>query len=146
MIERITSGGVELAIILRRDYEQTGIEFFTADAATMQLGYMKRPVGYVIQPHIHRPVRRETHYTEEVLFIRSGRVRVDFYDEEQSYLQSATLEAGDVVLLARGGHGFEMLAPTEMIEVKQGPYVGDRDKERFEIPAEKRTSSARRPE
>jgi hypothetical protein len=30
-----------------------------------------------------------------------------------------------------GGHGFEMLEPTEMIEVKQGPFMGDSDKTRF---------------
>lgn len=62
----------------------------------------------------------------------SGRVRVDFYSEEQQYLESAVLEAGDVILLAFGGHGFEMLEETEIIEVKQGPYAGDRDKTRFE--------------
>ena len=143
MIERITNNGAELAIILRRNYEQSGLKFFTENAATMQLGYMNRPAGYVIQPHIHRPVQRETYYTEEVLFVRSGRVRVDFFSDDQVYLKSAILEAGDVVLLARGGHGFEMLAPTEMIEVKQGPYVGDRDKERFEIPADNRMSGRR---
>ena len=74
---------------------------------------------------------REVRFTKEVLFIRSGRVRVDFYTEEQQYIESSVLEAGDVILLAYGGHGFEMLEPTEIIEVKQGPYVGEQDKTRF---------------
>src|SRR5690606_39951660 len=93
---------------------------------------MNRPTGYVIPPHVHNPVRREVQYTKEVLLIRSGRVRVYFYSEAREYLQSIELSAGDVILLAFGGHGFEMLEPTEIIEVKQGPYCGEQDKSRFE--------------
>ena len=70
--------------------------------------------------------------TQEVLFIKSGKVRVDFYSNEQEYLESRILNAGDVILLADGGHGFKMLAPSEIIEVKQGPYCGEMDKVRFE--------------
>jgi mannose-6-phosphate isomerase-like protein (cupin superfamily) len=92
----------------------------------------------VIPPHVHNPVPREVQFTKEVLFIKSGKVRVDFYDDEQNYLESRILSAGDVILLAYGGHGFEMLEQTEMIEVKQGPYAGEADKTRFEpIPAGK---------
>jgi mannose-6-phosphate isomerase-like protein (cupin superfamily) len=80
---------------------------------------------------VHNPVAREVRFTKEVLFIRSGRVRVDFYTEQQAYIESTVLEAGDVILLAYGGHGFEMLEPSEIIEVKQGPYVGEQDKTRF---------------
>ncbi|MCX8085041.1 MAG: hypothetical protein N3C60_08990, partial [Calditerrivibrio sp.] len=93
---------------------------------------MKRPKGYVIAPHVHNPVKREVFYTKEVLFIKRGKVRVDFYSEDRIYLKSTILEEGDVILLAYGGHGFEMLEETEMIEVKQGPYAGEMDKTRFE--------------
>lgn len=60
--------------------------------------------------------------------IRKGRLRVDFYNNNRERLDSRTLEAGDVILLAAGGHGFEVLDACEMIEVKQGPYLGDEDK------------------
>jgi hypothetical protein len=132
MIEKIDFGNITLAVILRADYRADGIQFFTPNEFSQQLGYMNRPKGYVIPPHVHNPVTREVQYTKEVLFIRSGKVRVDFYDEEQNYLESRILQQGDIVLLAYGGHGFEMLEPTEMIEVKQGPYAGDADKTRFE--------------
>jgi mannose-6-phosphate isomerase-like protein (cupin superfamily) len=72
------------------------------------------------------------YYTNEVLFIKSGRLRVDFYDTNQKYLESRILDRGDIILLIVGGHGFEMLEATEIIEVKQGPYVGEHDKIRFE--------------
>jgi mannose-6-phosphate isomerase-like protein (cupin superfamily) len=132
MVDQILIDGRLIALILRRSYEKQGIEFFTPDYFSQQLGYMNRPGGYVIPPHVHNIVLREVEYTKEVLFIKSGRVRVDFYDDDQTYLESRVLEPGDVILLAYGGHGFEMLEPTEMIEVKQGPYAGDQDKTRFE--------------
>lgn len=131
MIESIQANGEQLAIILRHSFRKDGIEFFTPNTYSQQLGYMKRPPGYVIPPHVHNPVPRTVQFTKEVLFIKSGRLRVDFYDDQQVYLQSTVLEAGDVILLAFGGHGFEMLEETEIIEVKQGPYAGDMDKTRF---------------
>jgi mannose-6-phosphate isomerase-like protein (cupin superfamily) len=130
-VEEIVKEGQKLAIIVRRTFFAQGIQFFTPDTFSQQLGYMNRPKGYVIPPHVHNPVPRAVEYTKEVLFIKSGRVRVDFYTEGQDYIESTILEAGDVILLAYGGHGFEMLEPSEIIEVKQGPYAGDHDKTRF---------------
>jgi mannose-6-phosphate isomerase-like protein (cupin superfamily) len=132
MIERIVANGLELAVIVRAVHSDPGIRFFTTPEATLQVGQMLRPAGYSIAPHVHKPVAREVSYTQEVLFVRSGRVRVDFYDEQRRYLESREIAAGDVILLARGGHGFHMLENSEIVEVKQGPYVGEHDKNRFE--------------
>lgn len=131
MIEPIIYSGRQFALILRRSFSSKGIEFFTPSDYSQQLGYMNRPKGYIIQPHVHNPVPREVHYTKEVLFIKSGKVRIDFYDDNQVYFESRILNQGDFVLLAFGGHGFEMLETSEIIEVKQGPYAGDSDKTRF---------------
>jgi mannose-6-phosphate isomerase-like protein (cupin superfamily) len=137
MIDRISDGSQELAVIIRRSFCKEGIEFLTPSTYSQQLGYMNRPGGYVIPPHVHNPVVREVQFTKEVLLIKSGRVRVDFYTDGQEYLESTVLETGDVILLALGGHGFQMLEPTEIIEVKQGPYAGDKDKTRFDpVPPE----------
>lgn len=132
MIEYFRHHNQLLSIIIRRNFEKDGIEFFTPNDFSQQLAYMKRPKDYVIPPHVHNPVLREVQLTQEVLFIKSGRVRVDFYDDDKNYLESTTVEAGDVILLAHGGHGFEMLEESEIIEVKQGPYAGEMDKVRFE--------------
>lgn len=132
MIENIVHGGRTLAILVHAAYREEGIRFFTPGDFSQQLGYMNRPQGYIILPHVHNPLRREVNYTNEVLVIKSGKMRVDFYDDGQNYLESRILNQGDVLLLAFGGHGFEMLEPTELIEVKQGPYAGDDDKTRFE--------------
>jgi hypothetical protein len=130
-MEQIQSKGELLAIILRRDFKSSGIHFLTPGEFSQQLAYMAHPTGKQIEAHVHNPVKREVFYTQEVLIIKRGRLRVDFYDEHRNYLSSRILDAGDVILLVRGGHGFEVLEEIEMIEVKQGPYVGDQDKTRF---------------
>ena len=131
MIEQITHHNQSLALIVSHRFNQPGIHFFTPNDLSQQLAYMHHPTGKIIPPHIHNPVAREVMYTQEVLFIKTGKLRVDFYADPQHYLESRILEAGDVILLVTGGHGFEVLEEIEMIEVKQGPYVGDRDKTRF---------------
>jgi len=131
MIEKINHNDHLIAIILSNKFSEPGIHFLTDDNTSQQLGFMHHPKGKIIKPHIHNPVKREVHHTQEVLFIKKGRLRVDFFTEEHKYLESRILETGDVILLASGGHGFTMLEPTEMIEVKQGPYIGDSDKTRF---------------
>lgn len=131
MIEQIAAHGCLCAIIVRSDFREPGITFFTADELSQQLAYMHHPTGKLIQPHVHNPVPREVQFTQEALFIRKGRLRVDFYDGGQDYLESRILGPGDVILLIQGGHGFEVLEEVEMIEVKQGPYVGEQDKTRF---------------
>jgi len=131
MFEQITHHGRTLAMLLRTSYRAEGIQFFTPNDFSQQLAYMNRPEGYVIAPHVHNAVPREVQFTKEVLFIKTGKVRVDFYDDDQNYLESRILHHGDVILLAFGGHGFEMLETSEIIEVKQGPYAGEADKTRF---------------
>jgi len=131
MLEEIKIGEKTISVIIKASYKKEGIQFFTPDDFSQQLGYMNRAKGYAIPPHRHNLVERKVTLTQEVLYIKSGVVRVDFYDDDQKYLQSRVLESGDVILLAAGGHGFEMLEDSEIIEVKQGPYCGEDDKVRF---------------
>lgn len=131
MIEKIEHQGILLAIIIRANYQKEGISFFTPNDFSQQLGYMNRKKGYVIEPHIHKLIERKVVLTQEVLYIKSGKVLVNFYDEAQLFLEHRIVFTGDVILLANGGHGFEMLEDSEMIEIKQGPYVGEEDKVRF---------------
>jgi len=119
------------AIVISKDYKSEGIRFFTPSNFSQQLAYMKRPKDYNIQPHFHNEVKRTVSFTQEVLFIKSGSLYVDFYDYKKILKQSYLLVAGDVILLSSGGHGFRMIEETEIIEVKQGPYSGDMDKTRF---------------
>lgn len=128
MIERVECEGDLLALIVRSGFREPGVHFFTPGHLSQQLAYMRHPAGHVIAAHVHNPIVRDVLHTQEVLLLRRGRLRVDFYTRSCAYLESRVLEAGDVILLASGGHGFEALDEIEMIEVKQGPYAGEADK------------------
>ena len=127
----IIHGDELLALIVSRDYQHEGAAFLTEPHHSIQLGYFNHPADYTITPHVHKPCHRQTSTTQEVLFIKSGRVRVDFFSTEQLFLQSEELHQGDWIVLFQGGHGFVMLEDSEMIEVKNGPYAGSEDKVRF---------------
>lgn len=132
MIQYIKNGDVLLAIIVKSNYKQKeGIEFFTSENSTQQIGCVAHKKGTTVQAHIHNKVKREVFYTHETLIMKSGKVRVDFYDNNKQYISSTEIENGDVILFADGGHGFKYLEDTQMIEIKQGPYLQTQDKVRF---------------
>jgi hypothetical protein len=131
MIEYINIKQQHCAVIVRAKYSSPGIQFFTESSDTMQLGYMNRPAGYKITPHIHKALERTIQYTQETLFIRSGRLLVNFYDDNHICFKKVIVETGDVILFKNGGHGFEFLEDSDVIEVKQGPYAGELDKEKI---------------
>jgi hypothetical protein len=131
MLEKIFAGDQLLALILRTEYESEGIQFFTPNHFSQQLGYMNRPKDFTITPHLHNVLNRDVEQTQEVLFIKSGTVKMDIFDLDKNFINSYVLNKGDVVLLASGGHGFTMLEKSEIIEVKTGPHLGEKDKTRF---------------
>lgn len=131
-IEKIYNGDDLLSIIIRDNFHAEGITFITPDDYPHQMGYMNREKDYIIAPHVHNRVERKVDFTQETLVVKSGVVRVDFYTQEKKYLESRIIYKGDIILLAAGGHGFKMIQPSEMIEIKQGPYAGAMDKVRFE--------------
>jgi hypothetical protein len=131
MIETIQYDNTVVAIILYKDYHNEGIRFISPNEFALQMGYMSRPAGYVVEPHIHNPVRREVYGTQEVLFIKDGVIEIDFYSHDQAYLESRTLSAGDMILLVGAGHGITVLEPATIIEIKNGPYMEEADKGRF---------------
>jgi mannose-6-phosphate isomerase-like protein (cupin superfamily) len=135
-IEHCQFDGQLYAIIVRASFRQPGITFFSPPELSQQLAFMSHPEGKSIAPHRHNKVTREVHFTQEVLLIQKGKLQVDFYTEAERYLESRVLCAGDIILLCSGAHGFHVLEPLEMFEIKQGPYAGENDKTRFdEAPA-----------
>lgn len=131
-VEEVKKKNKLIAMIIRNNYACDGVDFITPNDYSQQVAYMHHPAGKVIDAHVHNMVHRNVVLTQEVLFIKKGILRVDFYDEYEDYLESKNLYAGDVILLISGGHGFQVLEEVEMIEVKQGPYAGVQDKMRFE--------------
>jgi mannose-6-phosphate isomerase-like protein (cupin superfamily) len=132
VVETVQHGGSVLAIIVRKPASAPGVQFVTPPELSQQLAFMAHPAGKRIAPHIHLPVSRALETTQEVLVLRAGRLRVDFFDDERRYLESRVVTAGDTIVLVHGGHGFQVLEAVDMIEIKQGPYAGENDKVRFD--------------
>ena len=131
MIEEIYQKQELIALIIRANYKKEGIHFFTNQDSFQQLGYMNRDEWYRIAPHIHLSSNRVITKTQEVLFIKSGKVQIEFYDNNMKFIENKTVTTGDIIFLSSGGHGFLMLEKSEIIEVKQGPYLKEDDKLRF---------------
>lgn len=131
-VEEVKKKNRLLAMIIRNEYQCEGVDFITPSEYSQQVAYMHHQTGKDIDAHVHNMVHRNVMLTQEVLFIKKGILRVDFYDEYEDYLESRNLYAGDIILLVSGGHGFHVVEEVEMIEVKQGPYSGDQDKKRFQ--------------
>jgi hypothetical protein len=122
--EEIKNDNKLVAIIVRVNYSSDGIHFFTSGESSQQLAYMHRSKGEIVQAHVHNIVKREVLYTQEIVFVKKGKMKTDFYTANQEYICSHILVAGDVVLLVSGGHGFEILEEANMFVVKQGSYAG----------------------
>jgi hypothetical protein len=135
-IETIVDGLESIALIIRAEFDEPGLHFFTPPVFSQQLAVMRHPKGKILAAHVHNHVSRHVLQTQEVLLIRKGKVKVNLYSSLRRYLCSPVLRTGDVILLCGGGHSFEMLEETTMVEVKQGPYAGDSDKIRFEEPVD----------
>jgi len=132
MIKRIRHNDDLFALIYSSEDLQEGINFVTDDDAILQLGAMKRTKGYVIAPHVHTPFERNITGTNEVMYLQEGRVRIKFFTENKEFLEDFILEEGQWIVFVKGGHGFEMLETSVLIEVKNGPYAHDMDKIRFQ--------------
>lgn len=130
-LDHILYGEELLSIIMRDSFQSPSITFPTGDDSTLQFGYLPHQAGNTIKPHIHKENPRTIVYTHEVLIMKKGKVKVNFYSTEKEYVGSEYIMGGDVILLCGGGHGFEIIEETIMVEVKQGPYMGVDDKERF---------------
>jgi mannose-6-phosphate isomerase-like protein (cupin superfamily) len=130
-VETIVHGLEPIALIIKAQYEEPGIHFFTPANFSQQVALMKHQAGHKISPHVHNLVFRQVLYTQEVLLIRRGRIRVDLYSSSREFVASKILDAGDLILLCGGGHAIEVLEETVMVEIKQGPYTGEGDKTKF---------------
>lgn len=130
-VEAIYQDDTPLAYVVRADATSTSTSFFTGDDAAFQAGFVVNHAGGSVVPHIHLPVVRTIVGTSELLLVRRGRCIVDVYGADRTLVASRELGAGDLVISLSGGHGFRMLEDTVLFEVKQGPYGGQDEKERF---------------
>jgi hypothetical protein len=130
-IETIADDDRVLAYIIRRELDPPKTTFLTPDILNFQAGFIVYPENSEITRHIHKPIHRELNGTSEVLMVRKGRCEVDIFTQGKTLISTHELRIGDVLLLVSGGHGFRVFEDTVLFEIKQGPYTGLDEKERF---------------
>ena len=130
-IEHIVSNGRPLAYVIRGELDPCKTTFLTPPEFKQQVGFVVYPEGGEIQRHFHRPLERHLVGTSEVLVVRRGRCVIDIYDDDRTLVATRELRQGDIMLMVNGGHGFRLMEDTVFLEIKQGPYTGLDEKERF---------------
>ena len=120
-----------VAVYIPAEYSAAGVEFVTDPSNSMQLAVMTRPEGEDIESHFHNQSGRIIKDTQEALFLRKGSLAVFLYDQTRVHLATIMMKPGDVILLVSGGHGFKVLEEVDLVEIKQGPYIGPFDKTVF---------------
>ena len=119
-----------LAIVIPNsfNFESESVKFLTNWNSSQQIGVIHRTSGEKIRPHKHNSIQRIISETQEVLIIRSGKCKISIFDEEDLFITEILVSAGDIIFLAMGGHGIEVIEDVSIIEIKQGPYLGKDDK------------------
>ena len=130
-VEHITWKGKPLAFIIHVEMNLEKTTFLTPPEFNLQVGFVVYPATGEIARHLHRPLERRILGTTEVLVVKKGRCKIDIYNDDRELVATRELRAGDILLMVGGGHGFRMLEDTVLLEIKQGPYTGLDEKERF---------------
>jgi mannose-6-phosphate isomerase-like protein (cupin superfamily) len=123
--------GQVLAYIVRGGQAPTQTQFLTPSDCNLQVGHVVYPAGGEIARHVHLPIERHIVGSTEVLMVQQGRCEVDVYTDRQELVTTRELGVGDMVIAVGGGHGFRVLEDLVLLEIKQGPYPGGAEKERF---------------
>lgn len=128
--EIIKDDETTLAIIIRNSDFKEGLNFFSKDEDFVQVGTWNYNEGKILKAHNHLISERSVNRTQEVVIIRSGKLKADFYSEDDRLIKSEVLSGGDIIICLAGGHGYEVLEDkTQVLEVKNGPYLGvEKDK------------------
>jgi len=130
-IETISQNGRALCLLIRAASAPGVTTFLTPPDFNLQVGYVVHRQGHTIPRHFHLPVQRHIVGTSEVLIVREGRCKLDVYDVDRVLVATRELLPGDIMIMVSGGHGFRMQEDTVLLEIKQGPYPGVAEKERF---------------
>ncbi|MEO8581499.1 MAG: hypothetical protein ABI425_02850 [Patescibacteria group bacterium] len=124
MIEHIIFLEEKIATIVRGTHTVENLEFFTDDTNPLQVGMHSKKAGTNLTPHIHLSKTKVITEIQEVLYLIKGKVKVTFYTIEGDIIDEKTLNTGDIAILMKLGHGFEVIEDSLILEVKQGPYPG----------------------
>ncbi len=130
-IETISDKGQILCVIIDTIQLPDHTTFLTPAEFKQQVGFVVYPKSGEVARHLHRKLERHLVGTSEVLIVKKGHCLIDIYNDDRELIATRELFPGNVMLMVGGGHGFRMLEDTVLLEIKQGPYTGLDEKEKF---------------
>ncbi len=121
--------GVIYAHLIHSNFASDGVNFITDNDSEFQLGIMSRDQNSPVLPHLHNQINRNVRTTSEFLHFRKGKAIVKIRAHAQSEEIAFEVVQGDSVLFTGIGiHSVDFLEPTQLLEIKQGPYDPKLDK------------------
>ena len=120
-----------LHIVVRLQDIKEGREDLIEANNFIQCSALKLKKGKTFQAHKHIwKYREEYAIAQESWIVISGKVKCIFYDIDNTLLEEPVLEAGDTSFTLEGGHNYELLEDSVIMEYKTGKYLGQKlDKE-----------------
>ncbi len=109
-----------------------GTIFPTAADMPMQFGYSQNNENRSIKKHIHNKIERILKGTSEFIYVISGKMTIELFDQNGNYIDFVTLNENQALLQFSGGHSFEIEAGIKFFEIKQGPYLGSEKDKSYE--------------
>jgi len=128
LIETIKDKDEEIAIIVYKDSFKDRVKFITPENYPLQFGIMKYKRGDSAPSHMHPDVQRLVVQSQEAIHLVDGKIKLDIFNSKGELCASRTLGEGDSAFFVKGGRGWTALEETKMIEIKQGPFMGEKDK------------------
>ncbi|MBU0647220.1 hypothetical protein KKC67_00905 [Patescibacteria group bacterium] len=106
---------------------EKGICFLTPENYPLQIGLLEHKNGRQVPPHKHRDLNYNVKTSQEFIYIEKGEdVVVKIFNSRWKEIDKINMSAGDFILFVSGGHSLDIPTGCRLIEVKQGPYPGDK--------------------
>ncbi len=122
LVEYIEYKKEKYAVVVRSNYVNKPIDFFTDNDNEFQMGMFTRDTGYRVEPHKHICDPFKIHLVQEFILVKNGKLKMEFFSSKGEKYNETILNEGDSVLTIKGGHSIIFLEKSSILEIKQGPY------------------------
>ena len=120
----ISVGEETYAILAPLGEIKDGSEWFGEPYQPLQVSLMKYPAGKEFRAHKHLINPRIIKRTQEVFIVISGKISIDIFDEDKTFLGMFEAGPGDAIMVYKGYHLVRVIEDAVAYEAKAGQYSG----------------------
>ena len=106
---------------------KTGSIPITNSSEFVQIVTLKHDKGSYLKAHTHKPKKRVTQKLQECMVVVKGEIKLDLYNLKNKLVRHITIKAGQAFLILNGGVGVHIKKDAEIIEIKNGPFIEDKE-------------------